>query len=93
MRIKAAIAVLSGVACFTSAAVAAHAAAAPAGQTATGCDPSWHVVAAPPAPSPFLNFLSNVDVVSSQDAWFTGSSYTYAERTTALESPEIMMFH
>jgi hypothetical protein len=93
VRIKAAIAVLSGVACFASAAVAAHAAAAPAGQTATGCHPSWHVVAAPPAPSPFPNFLSNVDVVSSKDAWFTGSSYTYAERTGSEDAPEIMMFH
>jgi len=92
VRIKAAIAVLSGVACFGSVAVAADATAAPAGQTA-GCAPSWHLVAAPAAPAPVNNFLTNVDVVSSKDAWFTGSSWAYAERNSALNSPEITMFH
>jgi hypothetical protein len=93
VRIKAAIAVLSGVACFASVAVAADAAAAPAGQTVAGCDPSWHLVAAPPAPGPVNNILTNVDVVSSKDAWFTGPSYPYAERTGSEDPPEIMMFH
>lgn len=93
MRIKAAIAVLSGVACLASVTVAADAASATAGQTAAGCDPSWHLVAAPPAPGPINNILTNADVVSSRDAWFTGASYSYAERTAFEDQNEVMMFH
>jgi hypothetical protein len=93
VRIKAAIAVLSGVACLASVAVAADAATATAGQTAAGCDPSWHLVAAPPAPGPINNILTNADVVSSKDAWFTGASYSYAERTAFEDQNEVMMFH
>jgi len=99
VRIKAAIAVLSGVACFASIAAAADAAAvspvspgSPAGQAAGGCDPGWHLVTPPPAPGPDNNILTNVDVVSSKDAWFTGLSYPYAERTGIGDPPEIMMF-
>jgi hypothetical protein len=92
VRIKAAIAVLSGVACFASVAVAADAAAAPAEPTATGCHPSWHLVAAPPAPGPWDNILTNVDVVSSKDAWFTGFSAPYAQRTFYLAASQTAMF-
>jgi hypothetical protein len=80
VRIKAAIAVLSGIACAATVAVAADAAAAPARLTPARCDPSWHLVAAPPAPGPNDNILENVDVLSNKDAWFTGSSATYGER-------------
>jgi hypothetical protein len=93
VRIKAAIAVLSGVACFASVAAAADAAAvSSAGQAAGGCGSSWHLVTAPLAPGPDNNILTNVDVVSSKDAWFTGLSYPYAERTGIENPPEIMMF-